>query len=493
MGKKRSSFRVGRVRAYLRGRVWYLSYWEQGQRRQPRVGPDRDPARVLAAEINGQLEAGAPSALGFEAITFAALRQRWLDHHEHVRRSSLNTIRRYRSATSHLLEFTAHVRPLKKASELQPVHVEEFIRFLRSRKVAPNGHRKARKRTLRDSGVKYVLETCSSLMNYAQRQRHLPPYAENPFRVIEINRIPVEDAKPVVALTNDEQVALLEHCDDWQFPVFLTLLLTGLRPGELVHLLLPADLDLVEGWLRVRNKPRLGWQIKTRNERDVPLLPILRDVLRQVAGERQSGPLFRQRRCFCGFEPPLGDFSLRQLELEVARRNEAAAANLEDSSQPRVQQQAVAQTIWRDLGALKEDGLRKEFMALTRAIGLEDVTAPKTLRHTFATCLQDGNVDPLIRNELMGHAPMASTLAGGLGMTTVYTHTRPETKWRQFEAALCDLPVMGMSLRSFAESRILPSMAWSPGIVVVNTHNPRAKPVSFPTPIPAALRARWSY
>ena len=35
---------------------------------------------------------------------------------------------------------------------------------------------------------------------------------------------------------------------------------------------------------------------------------------------------------------------------------------------------------------------------------LKEVTAPKTLRHTFATILQDGNVDPLIRNELMGHA-----------------------------------------------------------------------------------------
>jgi len=141
MAKKRLSFRVGRVRAFLRGRVWYLAYWEQGRRRQPRVGPDREAARVLAAEINGQLEAGAPSALGFEAITFAALRDRWLDHHEHVRRSSLNTIGRYRSATAHLLDFTAHIRPLKKVSELQPVHVEEFIRFLRSRRVAPNGHR----------------------------------------------------------------------------------------------------------------------------------------------------------------------------------------------------------------------------------------------------------------------------------------------------------------------------------------------------------------
>jgi integrase len=149
----------------------------------------------------------------------------------------------------------------------------------------------------------------------------------------------------------------------------------------------------------------------------------------------------------------LGELFVEAARLEVAQRSEAAAANLEDSSQPRVQQQAVAQTIWRDLGALKEDGLRKEFMALTRAIGLEDVTSPKTLRHTFATCLQDGNVDPLIRNELMGHVPIASTLAGGLGMTTVYTHTRPETKRRQFDQALGELPAVGVARRWLLKQR----------------------------------------
>lgn len=121
-GQKSSSFRVGRVQAYLRGRVWYLRYQEEGQRRQPRVGPDRQAARQLAAEINAQLEVGAPSALGFE-----------------------------------------------------PLSISE----------------------LRDKGIKYILETCSTLFNFAARHRHLPPYAENPFRMIEVRRIPVEDSKPI--------------------------------------------------------------------------------------------------------------------------------------------------------------------------------------------------------------------------------------------------------------------------------------------------------
>jgi integrase len=187
------------------------------------------------------LEVGAPSALGFQPISIANLRQQWLDHHEHVRRSSLHTISRYRSATQHLLDFVTEVHPLGKASDFRPQHAAEFVRYLRSKKVAPNGHRNTCKRPLRDAGIKFILETCCSLFHYAARHRHLSPYAENPFCVVEVSRIPVEDAKTVVVLSAAEEKDFLAACDDWQFPLFLTLLLTGLRPGELVHLLLPDD------------------------------------------------------------------------------------------------------------------------------------------------------------------------------------------------------------------------------------------------------------
>ena len=101
MHAKAKSFRVGKVAAVLRGRVWYLCYVEGGRRRRPRVGPDRDLARQMAAQINGQLEVGAPAALSYEPISVPDLRQQWLDHHEHVRRSSVATIKRYRAATEH--------------------------------------------------------------------------------------------------------------------------------------------------------------------------------------------------------------------------------------------------------------------------------------------------------------------------------------------------------------------------------------------------------
>jgi hypothetical protein len=97
----------------------------------------------------------------------------------------------------------------------------------------------------------------------------------------------------------------------------------------------------------------------------------------------------------------------------------------------------LARRVWWDIGALKEDRIRVEFMRLTKIIGVPQSTAPKVLRHMFATTLQDGRVDPLIRNQLMGHAPAGQRSAGhGLGMTAVYSHSRPETVRQQLEDAL---------------------------------------------------------
>jgi hypothetical protein len=106
------------------------------------------------------------------------------------------------------------------------------------------------------------------------KRRHLSPYAENPFTALELGRLPIEHCRKIILPTSDQQMALLRACDDWQFPIFLTLILTGLRPGELCHLLLPEDLDFQRNLLFVRNRVKLGWQVKSRNERMIPLEPV---------------------------------------------------------------------------------------------------------------------------------------------------------------------------------------------------------------------------
>jgi integrase len=434
------SFRVGRVTAVLRSRVWYLCYHEDGRRRRPRVGPDRTAARQLAAQINGQLEVGAPAALSFEPIAIPDLRARWLEHHEQVLRSSVQSIHRYRAATDHLLRFL-ELRPARHAAVFNLGHAEEFVRHLRSLRVSPNGHPNTPKRPLMDKGVRFVLECCRALFNHAAKRRHLSPYAENPFRVLEIDRMPVETARPVELLSPDQERQFIEACDDWQFPVFATLLLTGLRPGELCHLLLPDDLDLDDGLLRVRNKPRLGWQVKTRNQRDVPLVAELVDILRRHIAGRTEGPVFRRRKWHdgrCRFDTS----TAVAIEREIARRA-TAWESMRQAQPTRANRLRVAGSVWHEVGTVPENRVRIEFMRVAKAIALAHHTAPKILRHQFATALQEGRVDPLVRNLLMGHAAADDRSAGhGLGMTAVYTHTRPETIREQLASALSDRPVV---------------------------------------------------
>src|SRR5204863_2410173 len=120
-----------------------------------------------------------------------------------------------------------------------------------------------------------ILDCCRTLFAYAAKRRHLSAYAENPFTQIEVDRVPVEQVKPILLFTPEQERGFLEACDDHEFPLFLTLMLTGLRPGELCHLLLPEDLDLDAGVLRVRNKARRGWRVKTRGEREGALVAVL--------------------------------------------------------------------------------------------------------------------------------------------------------------------------------------------------------------------------
>lgn len=434
---KAKSFRVGRVTAYLRGSVWYLRYHENGRRRQVRASDDKTAARQLAAQTNAQLEIGAPAPLSFEPIDIVELRQRWLDHHEHVRRSSPATINRYRTATEHLLRFVDKVEPVKRASNFHVTHAEAFVRHLRQLEVAPNGRAAAKRRPLRDKGVRFILEVCRNLFNFAAKRRHLPTYTENPFTTIEIDKIPVEDGKPIIILSVEQETAFLEACDDWQSPLFLTLMLTGLGPGELVHLMCD-DVDYDGCWLHIRNKADLGWKIKTRNERRIPLLAEHVAMLRELIGSRSTGPLFLRQRFAGGRTTALLDGMTRD-ELRAELKQRLGIMQQQDNEAlTRQKHQQACNRLWVDMGMIKTEKLRLEFIGLTDHIGLPKVTAPKTLRHGFATSvLHVGNVDPLIRNQLMGHVPAgASKGNGALGMTAVYTHVQLQTVRRQLVQAI---------------------------------------------------------
>ena len=112
-----------------------------------------------------------------------------------------------------------------------------------------------------------------------------------------------------------------------------------------------------------------------------------------------------------------------------------AASPHELSRQERLR---IARTVWRDAGALDPNHVRKSFIKVATHTGLNGATCPKSWRHSFATLLQDCNIDPLIRQITLGHQPAGGKAA--LGMTSIYSHSRPETQAREIDRALRTWP-----------------------------------------------------
>ena len=420
-----SRFRVGKVSVYLHHGAWWLYYREGGNPVRRKIGPSRQDAEKVAAQVNAQLTTGSPSMLSFCPIGVADLRRQFLDYHEHVLRSSMGTVRRYKAATQHLENFVCLKPGLQNAHEIRPL---PFASYLREIDIAPNGHRNTVRRKLRDRGIQYILETCRSMYHFALKRRHLPPYVGNPFSELPLDRLKIEDAKPIFVFNANTEMAYFRAASAWAFPIHFTLAKTGMRIGELVHVLIE-DVDLEHGWLHIRNKTKLGWRVKTGNERIVPLIPELVGLLRAVIGTRPAGPVFLREMLLASAPVLIGDRGV--LERACQQRQDLLVAS--KGRMTRSEALIIARGVWRDAGAIKADAIRNSFVRIMCVIGHAEATCPKSWRHTFATLLQDCNIDPLIRQQVMGHKPSG---VGGLGMTANYTHTRPETMKEQVERAL---------------------------------------------------------
>jgi len=426
-GRKRCTrLRIGKVSLYEHHGAWWLYYRDGGNQIRRRIGPDRAMAEKLASDINGQLAIDAPTPFAFAPIGIAELRTKYLQHHESVLRSSLATVNRYRAATQHLIDFVNSLGKLPKAHELS---VTKFLIFLREREVSPNGHPNSVRRRLTDKGLRFVLEVCRSMYGFAGKQQHLPPYVANPFADLAIDRMRLTDRKNVFVFTQRTATEFLAKADDWEFAIHVTLALTGMRPGELGHLLIE-ELDLERGWLVIGNKPDLGWQVKTRNERRIPIIVELRELLRRLLGTRRAGLVFIRRQF--GSRPTHRAGLDKAAMIQLMDERATTSVNKHD----RTMQSKIAASVWRDVGLVDPDIIRTSFTRLAVSVGAG--SCPKSWRHTFATMLQDANVDPLIRQITLGHQPQGG--AGALGMTSVYTHTRPETQAREIERALRTWP-----------------------------------------------------
>jgi hypothetical protein len=164
------------------------------QAQPPKIAQIREEAEQVAAQINAQLASRAPTLLSFTPVCVPELRQQFLSYHEHVLKSSVASVRRYRTATRYLEAFASG---LGKPPQAHQVNADAFAAYLRAAEVSPNGHPHTARDGLRDKGIQLVLETCRAMYGFAGNRRHLPPYSANPFAELPLDRLKIEDPKPI--------------------------------------------------------------------------------------------------------------------------------------------------------------------------------------------------------------------------------------------------------------------------------------------------------
>jgi integrase len=126
--------RIGRVSIYRHRRRWWVYYREQGRPVRKAVADDAKAAEQVAAQINLELTASAPTLFSFRPVSIAERQPAFVDYHEHVVRSSLATVSRYGAATQHLVNFSGG----EWAGGRRAAHEVDLEAFVRYRRTSAN-------------------------------------------------------------------------------------------------------------------------------------------------------------------------------------------------------------------------------------------------------------------------------------------------------------------------------------------------------------------
>ena len=84
--------------------------------------------------------------------------------------------------------------------------VEDFVVWLRGQTRTRNGAKKGKQGAYAVGGVKFILRTCRTAFNWANRRRMMPPYSENPFTQFPINKLrDTDEPDEGLRIFNEEQ------------------------------------------------------------------------------------------------------------------------------------------------------------------------------------------------------------------------------------------------------------------------------------------------
>ena len=411
--------RIGPVTIYKRGETYSLYYRENGKSERRRIDGNLLVARTTAAKVAAAIGENRPSPLGFDRTSPVKLTGGYLDYVANVQKLAWRTQDRYRAALDRFLEFCAAAE-INAVDAFDERTVEDFVLWLRGQTRTRNGAKKGKQAAYAVGGVKFILSTCRTAFNWATRRRMLPPYAENPFTRFPIDKLRDTDEpdEGQRIFSAEEESAFFEACNDWQKAIFQTLATYGLRAGELTSLLIE-NIDLTAGTIQICSKPEMFWRVKTARRRQLPLTAEMRKTFERMIGGRSAGFVFQNLEFFNGSRKLVSAFG-SDVKFREKLQNIALETLHEDPAKLAKSQRRAVTAFCRKMGQIPVKRIQHEFCALTEEIGCPHFTRTHDLRHLFSSRAQEKGTNPLLVQEILGHATLT--------MTKRYTHLGMEAK-----------------------------------------------------------------
>lgn len=353
------------ARIYKREKNWYLDYSYKGRRIRKKVGNSKKIAELALKEIELQI-ARDEYKFTQKDIKIKDLIDKFLDYN--LTNNRLSTTNRYRSVMNHFLEFLeSRKASLIMVSQLNEGVIEEYKSFRKKTPTNPNGYKVVSKKDItkntrdgaRSRTINIEVDGLKYMLNLAVKWKDI---RENPIK--NVRPLKHDDKKPFRFLSKDEIKSFLENTPNHLYPIFFTLLHTGMRKGEVLNLNW-GDVDLKQRKIFIRAKE--DWIPKT-GEREIPI----DDALFKVIGNLKPKSLkkFLNKKVF-----------------ELKRYGKS------------------------------HNFLRRELIKIAKIAEIENFTQLHSLRHTFASHLIMNGVDLTTVKTLLGHSDIQTTM--------IYAHLAP--------------------------------------------------------------------
>ncbi len=336
---------------YKRKDNWYVDVRVNGRRLRRKAGKSKTLAQQLLNDLELKAQRNQLGFLERKEVPLEEFIQQFLTYSQANNRQS--TTNRYKGAMGVFLRFIKEKTQVKRLSDLTTDIIEQFKAWRKSIPVARNGGdpKKVKaehvSRGAKSYTVNFEVMTIKTMLNLAVKWKYLE---KSPAQGVK--DLKTDDSKRRRFLTDIECEWLLQGCSREDYPIFFTLLNTGMRRAELTNLEW-SDIDFENGIIKIQRKA--NWLPKT-GEREIPMNEELKTLLDKL--------------------PKRGNYIFTS---------------------------AIG-------GKMKEDTIRQKLVRIAKNAGIPNLTEVHALRHTFASRLIQRGVDLPSVQKLLGHTSIETTM-----------------------------------------------------------------------------------